>query len=443
MFELQAEKIYVHKPEQPELLSDRSAPVSGAAWWHQVLCCKNWCDAAAGRRFALYSDDLYTTSVWLVALAASGKTAVLAPNNQSATRAQLQHWCDGELPTALPASVVAEPPSISIAPRQPICLFTSGSQGAPTLVTRFWWQLLREAQTIATQFPVWQEKDLDVLGTVSHQHIYGLLFRLVLPFCNGLSTQRYRHAFSEQWLHRLEQRAAILISSPAHLRRFDDFSALAPHRLALRAVFSSGGALPEATAARWLQHNAPPVQEIFGSTETGGVAWRQQMPGSTRWQALPGVELKRGPDARLQIRSQHLQPQEWVDTSDRIAHLKANSFELAGRLDRIVKIEEKRISLDEMEAACCEHPWVNECAALSLQATASGRQMIALVVVLNAAGCVQLGKSKRSTSAALRAHLQHYFEPVLLPKRIRYVDQLPYTEQGKLPQAQLHELLAS
>lgn len=443
MFELQAKVIYVHKPEQPELLSDRTDPVSGAAWWHQVLCCKTWCDAAAGRQFAVYSDDLYTASVWLMALAASGKTAVLAPNNQPATQTRLQEWCDGELPSALPTGVVTECSRLSIAPTQSICLFTSGSQGTPTLVTRYWWQLLREAQTLATQFPVWQENDLDVVGTVSHQHIYGLLFRLVLPFCSGLSTQRYRHAFSEQWLHRLEQRPIILISSPAHLRRFDDFDLLEPPNLALRAVFSSGGALPAATAARWQQKNAPAVQEIFGSTETGGIAWRQQVHGSARWQALPGVELQCDDDARLQIRSQHLQPQEWVATSDRVGHIEANSFELAGRIDRIVKIEEKRVSLDEMEAACCKHPWVSECAALSLEATATGRQMIALVVVLNAAGCVQLRSGKRATSDALRTHLEQYFEPVLLPRRIRYVDQLPYTEQGKLPQAQLHELLAS
>lgn len=443
MFDLQAENIHVHPPTQVEVLSDTDAPVSGERWWQQMLYCKAWCEQASGERFALYSDDLHVVSVWLVALAASGKTAVLAPNEQPATQTQLAHFCDGRLPAQLPQNGAQADQVVSFSRDQAICLFTSGSQGAPTLITRHWWQLLRETQTLAQQFSVWQEQTLDVIGTVSHQHIYGLLFRFFLPFYCGLSTQRYRQSFAEQLLQHLQQRAAILVSSPAHLRRFDDFAALAPVRASLRAVFSSGGALPAAVAARWQQHSATVISELFGSTETGGIAWRQQEHGEQHWQALPGVELQRAVDGQLSIRSKHLQPTEWVLTADRVKYLEGAQFMLAGRVDRIVKIEEKRLSLDAMEAACCAHPWVGECVALAMQNRATARQMVALAVVLNEAGRVELRKGKRVLNQALRTHLQHYFEAVLLPKRIRYLDQLPYTEQGKLPREKLHELLAS
>lgn len=443
MFELQTDQIFVHRPTQAVLLSDASHPVSGADWWQQMLRCKAWCEQTEGQRFALFSPDLYVVSVWLVALAASGKSAVLAPNDQAGTQTELDRLCDGRLPAELPAQGEYDCASVTFGSDQPLYLFTSGTQGAPTLVTRYWWQLLREAETLGGHFAPWGEAEADVVGTVSHQHIYGLLFRFFLPFQCGFSTQRRVQAFSEQWLQRLQQRSVILVSSPAHLRRFADFEALAECKARLRAVFSSGGALPAVTARHWQAEGGPAIDEIYGSTETGGVAWRRQDAGYARWRALPGVELQLGAQGRLCIRSWHLQPDSWVCTDDRVEHLEDDTFELAGRIDRIVKVEEKRLSLDAMETACCAHPWVTECAALVLQSQPNGRQTVALALVLSDLGREQLALGKRQLNQALREHLQHYFEPVLVPKRIRYIDQLPYTAQGKLPRDQLHELFAS
>lgn len=442
MFELQTDKIFVHRPTQAVLLSDASHPVSGAAWWQQMLRCKAWCEQNEGQRFALFSADLYVLSVWLVALAASDKSAVVAPNDQAATQTELGRLCDGALPRDLPVDGDYDGASVTFRSDQPLYLFTSGTQGSPTLVTRYWWQLLREAETLGRHFAPWRESGVDVVGTVSHQHIYGLLFRFFLPFQCGLSTQRRVQAFSEQWLQCLQQRSVILVSSPAHLRRFADFDALAERKSRLRAVFSSGGALPAVTARHWQAEGGPAIDEIYGSTETGGVAWRRQHAGYARWRALPGVELQLGAQGRLCIRSRHLQPTTWVCTDDRVEHLEGDTFELAGRIDRIVKVEEKRLSLDAMETACCAHTWVTECAALVLQPHTNGRQIVALAVVLNDLGREQLALGKRKLSQALREHLQQHFEPVLLPKRIRYLDQLPYTAQGKLPRDQLHELFA-
>jgi acyl-coenzyme A synthetase/AMP-(fatty) acid ligase len=40
----------------------------------------------------------------------------------------------------------------------------------------------------------------------------------------------------------------------------------------------------------------------------------------------------------------------------------------------------------------------------------------------------------------LRQHLQHYFDRVLLPRRWRFPDQLPFNERGKLTAAALMSL---
>ena len=46
----------------------------------------------------------------------------------------------------------------------------------------------------------------------------------------------------------------------------------------------------------------------------------------------------------------------------------------------------------------------------------------------------------RATTQSLRLHLADYFEPVLLPRRWRFVDQLPHNERGKLTQVALAAL---
>src|SRR5262249_49086372 len=118
----------------------------------------------------------------------------------------------------------------------------------------------------------------------------------------------------------------------------------------LRAVFSSGGPLPpEAADATLALLGAAPV-EVYGSSETGGVAWRQRARHGDTWQPLPGIEF-RVDGGELAVRSPHLPELEWFHTAARatLAADGMDGFELHGRADRIVKIEEKRVSLTALE----------------------------------------------------------------------------------------------
>src|SRR5690606_13915344 len=98
--------------------------------------------------------------------------------------------------------------------------------------------------------------------------------------------------------------------------------------------------------------------EILGSTETGGVAWRQQQ-GDDGWTALPGVDVALNDAGLLQVTS------PWADAGaqvmgDRAELLDAGRFRLLGRADEIVKLEEKRLSLTEMNARLQAHALVAE-----------------------------------------------------------------------------------
>ena len=65
-----------------------------------------------------------------------------------------------------------------------------------------------------------------------------------------------------------------------------------PRAPALRGVFSSGGPLPPEAADSALALLGVAPVEVYGSSETGGVAWRQRARHGDTWQPLPGIEFR-------------------------------------------------------------------------------------------------------------------------------------------------------
>ena len=62
-----------------------------------------------------------------------------------------------------------------------------------------------------------------------------------------------------------------------------------------RAIFSSGAPLDAATAAAVTALAGIPVTEVLGSSETGGIAWRDS-GGDGAWTPFPGVAVAADPD---------------------------------------------------------------------------------------------------------------------------------------------------
>jgi acyl-coenzyme A synthetase/AMP-(fatty) acid ligase len=275
----------------------------------------------------------------------------------------------------------------------------------------------------------------EVMATVSHHHIYGLLFRLAWP----LSAGRVFHARTYTYVEEMQSGLppggqACLVSTPVHLRRLRD----APDFTALRSgcgpIFSSGGPLDEATADAIAASLGEAPHEVFGSTETGGVAWRQQAPGPERlvWTAFErvsiGVETS---EERLVVHSPFVSDGPRFLMGDGAELLSGRRFRLRPRLDRVVKVAEKRAYLPEMERRLAEHPHVAESAVILLDRLPEPR--IAAAVVPTAGGRRALERDgPQAVGQALAAHLRPHWDPVLLPRLWRYVDRLPEDSQGKV-----------
>lgn len=272
-----------------------------------------------------------------------------------------------------------------------------------------------------------------VVATVSHQHIYGLLFRVLWPLYAGRALPAHRDDQPENLAPALALRPCVLVASPAHLKRLPAHLDWDGARRNLRAVFSSGGVLaPEAAMHAGALLGQAPV-EVYGSSETGGIAWRQD--AQAPWQTLPGVAV-RVDAGQLAVSS----PQAgggWLELADLAELAEGGGFFLRGRSDRIVKIAEKRVSLEAIETALCASGLAREARVVVVP----GQRLAAFVVPTPAAQAVLADGGKLALNARLRSLLAGVVEAVALPRRWRYLDQLPLNPQGKTSEAALLALL--
>ncbi|WP_312933595.1 acyl-CoA synthetase family protein [Stutzerimonas nitrititolerans] len=392
-------------------------------------------------RLALHLEDAGDLAIALLGAWRAGVTVLLPADLQPATRQRLADqadlWLTDQAGDSAPAELLGE--ALPAAPLDldqcRLLLCTSGSSGEPKLIEKRLRQLANEVEVLEDQWGA-ELGQACIIGSVAAQHIYGLLFRVLWPLCAGRPLLRKALPFPEDiQLASREQADFCLVASPALLKRMGD-NLDWPALSRVRRVFSSGGPLPAEAAQQLQQRLDQAPTEIYGSSETGGIAWRQ---GGSLWQPFVGVKLSQDEQGALRIASPCLPPGHVEQTAD-AARIQADGrFELLGRLDRIVKLEEKRISLPMLESALSEHPFVSEA---RLSVIEDNRAFLAALVALSDAGLHALrNQGRRALTQALRKHLAQYCETLALPRRWRLVRQMPCNAQGKLPQAQLEALL--
>lgn len=388
------------------------------------------------QRVALYLEDAAELAIALLGAWRAGVQVLLPADAQVQTRqrlaAQVDLWLDDLI------ELDAEPlPGARLLPEQcRLTLCTSGSSGEPKLIDKSLAQLANEVEALER---LWGANlgQATILGSVACQHIYGLLFRLLWPLCAGRAVYRRALPFPEDLQQISTSQADFAwIASPALLKRMGD-NLDWPALSRVKQVFSSGGALPSEAAESLHERLGQWPTEIYGSSETGGIGWRQ---GDTPWQPFQGVELSLDEAGALRIASPYL-PAGHIEQSADAAEINDDGrFVLRGRLDRIVKLEEKRISLPMLEQALISHGWVADARLGVIQ---EGRAFLGALLALSPNGVHALrNQGRRCVTETLRRHLAEHCETIALPRRWRLLLELPYSSQGKLVQSQVEALLA-
>lgn len=409
-----------------------------------------WCrtlPARSGERWALYHQDSFEFVALLFALWQKGCTACIPGDNLPATVQRLQPNVAGfagdfsaapPLPDAVPVGEgFAGPWRALPGDVTAIEVYTSGSTGAPKPIGKTFFQLEQELEALERRWP--GERDAVLLATVTHQHFYGMVFRLFWPLCKGQPFARHSCRFTEDVYHlaRLYPRFC-LVSTPSHLGRLGpslDWTAL-QSRCAV--LYSSAAPLRREDSLKVKALLGAPVREIYGSSETGAIAWRiQDSSRPAEWAPMPGVVVDAGAEGNLRVRA----PQVGVESqllADRVAFSEEGRFRLLGRADRIAKVEGKRVSLAEVEQLAEQQPWIRQARALVVTRR---RTEVALVVELTGEGRQRLlAQGKKALVRHLRESFRSHLEPVAWPRRWRFVEQMPCNQQGKIVMSSLKAL---
>jgi acyl-coenzyme A synthetase/AMP-(fatty) acid ligase len=397
--------------------------------------------------WAVDTSDSFEYGCALFACWSAGKTPVLAPAHLLAD-SQVEVEFDGLIVSSSQAATAkpvisfdqlkpAELADTVISSTSEMVLFTSGSTGQPMQVRRTILNIEAELDVLESMFGETIENGR-IYSTVSHRHIYGLLFRLLWPLVTQRAFATFNFDYPENLLSDVGSDSA-LVSSPALLKRVGHLDE--KDAVNWRIVFSSGGMLPDYAAADAHRLLGTCPVEVLGSTETSGVAWRQQgeQGSSELWHTLPEVRIRQDEDGFMEVSSPFMGLSSWHRMGDKIRLETNRSFELLGRGDHIVKIEDKRVSLAEIEQCATAVTGVVDAAATALDD--GSRQYVGLVLVLDDDGQTELqSQGRKEHNEHIKQSLRARLDPVALPRKYRYVDAIPVNPQGKRQPAVIRAL---
>ncbi len=386
----------------------------------------------------VFKTDRYAFTAALLGAWAAGHSVTLPPNQRGTTVIELLsrsniagllhdtqaggHFGVGELLRGEPA----KPLSRAIVPSGVIAhAMTSGSTGTSQAWSKTGDQLAEtalHAETFGLQPGQFH------LATVPPTHLYGLLFGVLLPLASGGAFMRETPLHSEAIASRLRQHAvSVLVSVPVHLRAA--LTVASGAFSSVQRVFSSTGPLHESTAKGFVEQHGKSVTEIFGSTETGGIAWRERTK-SEAWHPFSVVKVSANDEGRLLVDSPFLGPGATrpFETADSVDMQPDGTFIHRGRHDGVVKVGGLRVSLPALEEWLQQYPGVNDCVVVAAPELARGFRVLAAVV------------ASASIEAGLRTAMAERFDPSTLPKRILFVDRLPREANGKLQKERVFRL---
>jgi acyl-coenzyme A synthetase/AMP-(fatty) acid ligase len=325
-----------------------------------------------------------------------------------------------------PAANAPEVTVIPVVPEMHVAaiLFTSGSTGQPVPHCKTWRSLVRGAFSEIERLDMRARPGMAVLATVPPQHAYGLESTVVLVMQGGLALHSGRPLFPA------DVRAALVelppprafVTTPVHLRvLLAETDALPPADLVLCATAPLSPQLAAEAEARF----AAPLYEIYGCTESGGIAARRTVE-TVEWRAMREVALRT--DGRgTWVKGGHVEAE--VLLADVIELRGHGKFLLHGRTADLVNIAGKRTSLAHLNYHLNSIEGVRDGAFVAPEEKGEGVARLAAFVV-----------APGHTSESLMNALRQRIDAAFLPRPLCFVDALPRNATGKLPRQALAEI---
>lgn len=226
--------------------------------------------------------------------------------------------------------------SIEVSMDSKFYLKTSGSSGNKKLIEKSISQMVKESEALKVKFNI--SSNSVFFASVSHQHMFGITFKIFLPLISGAKVICKELNYPES-IFELEAKDYIFITSPVLIKSIllhPNFKKMYP----LSRVFCAGSKLKEELRLAF-NRVCDDITEIYGSTETGIIAYSVFNSGLTFFDEVE-FALE---DEFLSISSPWC---SYFKTGD-IVEVSGRKIKSISRADRIVKLNDKRYSLEEIE----------------------------------------------------------------------------------------------
>ena len=301
-----------------------------------------------------------------------------------------------------------------------ITFYTSGSSGDKKPVIKTLKNLIKEGLDLADEFD--EIKDKEFVSTTTLNHLFGMTFHLMLPLNSGgiINTDRINYP------ENINTENLVLVSSPSFLDKMAKY--LEIPRLKPNTIITAGAKLKKETFdyALGISKN---VIEIYGSTETGVIAFRKKTEDNLKLFKNVQVIIQ---EERVEVSTPYSYCQNNL-INDNIEIIAGREMTVLGRTDRVLKILEKRISAEEIEQALLKNEFVQDVYCLKHS------EKLACLVALNKQGndfVISSGISE--LKKVLKTFLADKFE--IIPQKWKFIDEIPKNLNGKIDKEKIENI---
>lgn len=291
---------------------------------------------------------------------------------------------------------------------------TSGSTGEPKTIKKSYNCLLAEAQDLAKFFNF--SPDTIFVSTVDNKYMYGTTFTVMLPKVLGCNVEKERVVYPED-IKNYEK--FVFVSTPSFLEKLAKYNFTFKYKPEM--IISAGAKLDD-KVFEYLEKISNGVTEIYGSTEAGVIAYRQKH--DTKLSFFENVKYTN------QIISSPYFDENNLELNDKLEIFK-DGFIIKERNDRIVKIQEKRASLNEIERILNQSNLVEKSYCLKLD------DKLCSAIILNNEGKKLLENfGKLELIKSIKKSVVLNF---ITPKKWRFLTNFPTNERGKIDGTRIKE----
>ena len=292
---------------------------------------------------------------------------------------------------------------------QQLVFLTSGSMGQPKECVHTVNMMWEEAHGLVRLF----DGVTRVVSLVPSNHLYGFTFTVILPHALQVPVIILPAIPTQSW-QTLLQPGDLVVGFPSFwnywLRCENKFPADVH-------VLSSTALCKDEIIAGLFDAGAARFTEIYGSSETGAIAFRTQ--AGTPFEMLPFWDISRKEKNPLVKRSGS---NAWQPLPDQVIMKNERFLYPVSRLDECVQVAGENVSPKRVETVLSQHPAVKQC-RVRLMRPDEGERLKAFIVLNEGYGPEQMADIRHFLSQRLTVHE--------VPRTLTFGEMLPTSVLGK------------